>query len=79
VETAAEGTGPRAALRLRSISYSTFILRLRSGPSLLGMALHFIAVDLEQHRWYEELFVQTIADVEAFVAEQAATEEPAES
>jgi hypothetical protein len=43
------------------------------------MELHFIAVDLDRHRWYEELFVQTIEDVEAYVAEQAATEEPAEN
>ena len=43
------------------------------------MTIHYIADDLENHAWYEELFVQTIADVEAFVAAQAADEEPAES
>ena len=43
------------------------------------MTLHLIADDLENHRWYEELFVRTIADVEAYVAERAAEEEPAES
>jgi hypothetical protein len=44
------------------------------------VTLHFIAADLERHAWYEELFVQTIADVEAYVAERAAVEEePAES
>jgi hypothetical protein len=44
------------------------------------VTIHFIADDLENHRWYEELFVQTIAAVEAWAAEQAAVEEePAES
>jgi hypothetical protein len=44
------------------------------------VTLHYIADDLENHRWYEELFVETIADVEAYAAEQAAVEEePAEN
>jgi hypothetical protein len=32
------------------------------------MTLHYIAEDLDNHAWYEELFVQTIADAEAYVA-----------
>lgn len=43
------------------------------------MTLHLIAEDLENHAWYEALFVRTIADVEAYVAEQAAAGEPAET
>jgi hypothetical protein len=43
------------------------------------VTLHLIADDLENHAWYEELFVRVIEDVEAFVAERAAEEEPAES
>ena len=39
------------------------------------MTLHLIADDLERHAWYEDLFVQTIADVEAFVGRWAAFEE----
>jgi hypothetical protein len=39
------------------------------------MALHLIAEDLSNHAWYEELFVRTIADVEAFAARWAAFEE----
>jgi hypothetical protein len=39
------------------------------------MALHYIAEDLENHAWYEELFVRTIEDVEAFAARWAAFEE----
>jgi hypothetical protein len=38
------------------------------------MTLHLIAEDLEKHAWYEALFVQTIADVEAFAARWAAFE-----
>lgn len=34
------------------------------------MALHLIAEDLENHAWYEELFVRTIADVEAYLERQ---------
>jgi hypothetical protein len=43
------------------------------------VTLHYIAGDLENHAWYEQLFVQTIEEVEAYVAEQATDEEPAES
>jgi hypothetical protein len=39
------------------------------------MTLHLIAEDLENHAWYEQLFVQTIADVEDFAARWAAFEE----
>ena len=39
------------------------------------MTLHLIAEDLENHAWYEALFVQAIADVEAFTARWAAFEE----
>ena len=39
------------------------------------MALHLIENDLRDHAWYEQLFVQTIADVEAFVSRWAAFEE----
>ena len=39
------------------------------------MALHLIADDLRDHNWYEQLFVQTIADVEAFAGRWAAFEE----
>ncbi len=39
------------------------------------MTLHLIADDLENHAWYEQLFVQTIADVEAYAARWAAFEE----
>jgi hypothetical protein len=39
------------------------------------MQLHLIADDLHAHAWYEQLFVQTIADVEAFTACWAAFEE----
>lgn len=38
------------------------------------MELHFIADDLRNHTWYEELFVRTIEEVEAYVAAQAAAE-----
>jgi hypothetical protein len=47
--------------------------------------LHYIADDLRDHAWYEQLFVQTIADVEEYAArwaafeEHVAAEEPAES
>jgi hypothetical protein len=43
------------------------------------MTLHYIADDLRDHAWYEQLFVRTIEDVEEYVAEQAVAEEPAES
>ena len=39
------------------------------------MALHLIADDLENHAWYEELFVRTVADVEAFAARWAEFEQ----
>jgi hypothetical protein len=39
------------------------------------MTLHLIADDLRDHTWYEQLFVQTIADVEAFAGRWAAFEE----
>ena len=34
--------------------------------------LHRIEDDLREHSWYEQLFVGTIADVEAYVARWAA-------
>jgi hypothetical protein len=39
------------------------------------MALHLIADDLCDHAWYEQLFVQTIADVEGYAARWAAFED----
>ena len=39
------------------------------------MTLHRIEDDLRNHAWYEELFVQTIADVEAYAGRWAAFEE----
>ena len=39
------------------------------------MTLHRIEDDLRNHSWYEELFVRTIAEVEAFVGRWAAFEE----
>ncbi|HKT43260.1 MAG TPA: hypothetical protein VJQ85_00555 [Gaiellaceae bacterium] len=39
------------------------------------MALHRIEDDLRDHAWYEELFVGTIAAVEAYVARWTAFEE----
>ena len=39
------------------------------------MPLHLIADDLRDHAWYEQLFVQTIEDVEAYAARWAAFEE----
>jgi hypothetical protein len=39
------------------------------------MEPHRIGDDLSEHAWYEELFVRTIADVEAFAARWAAFEE----
>jgi hypothetical protein len=39
------------------------------------VTLHLIADDLENHSWYEELFVSTIAEVEAYAARWAAFEE----
>jgi hypothetical protein len=41
------------------------------------VTLHLIADDLRDHTWYEELFVRTIGDVEAFAARWAAFEEAA--
>jgi hypothetical protein len=35
------------------------------------MTLHLIAEDLRDHAWYEQLFVGTIADVEAYAARWA--------
>ena len=40
--------------------------------SLPGVTLHRIEDDLRGHAWYEELFVRTIADVEAFAARWSA-------
>jgi hypothetical protein len=37
--------------------------------------MHRIEDDLRDHAWYEQLFVQTIADVEAFAARWAAFEQ----
>jgi hypothetical protein len=39
------------------------------------MTLHRIEDDLRDHSWYEELFVRTIADVEAFAGRWAAFED----
>jgi hypothetical protein len=39
------------------------------------MALHLIEDDLRDHSWYEQLFVRTIADVEAFAARWAEFEQ----
>jgi hypothetical protein len=39
------------------------------------MPLHLIEDDLREHSWYEQLFVKTIADVEAYAARWAAFEE----
>jgi hypothetical protein len=39
------------------------------------MTLHRIEDDLRNHAWYEELFVRTIAEVEAFVGRWTAFEE----
>ena len=39
------------------------------------MTLHRIEDDLRDHAWYEEVFVRTIAEVEAFAARWAAFEE----
>ncbi|HEY2541717.1 MAG TPA: hypothetical protein VGH92_01570 [Gaiellaceae bacterium] len=39
------------------------------------MTLHRIEDDLRAHAWYEELFVRTIAEVEAFTSRWAAFEE----
>jgi hypothetical protein len=39
------------------------------------MTLHLIADDLRDHAWYEQLFVQTIADAEAYAARWAAFEQ----
>jgi hypothetical protein len=39
------------------------------------MTLHRIEDDLRGHAWYEELFVRTIAEVEAFAGRWSAFEE----
>jgi hypothetical protein len=39
------------------------------------VTLHKIEDDLRNHAWYEQLFVQTIADVEAFAARWAEFEQ----
>lgn len=39
------------------------------------MTLHRIEDDLRDHSWYEQLFVGTIAEVEAFAARWAAFED----
>jgi hypothetical protein len=38
------------------------------------METHYIAEDLENHAWYEELFVRTIGDAEAMMARIAELE-----
>jgi hypothetical protein len=38
------------------------------------MTVHRIEDDLRDHSWYEQLFVRTIADVEAFAGRWAAFE-----
>jgi hypothetical protein len=43
------------------------------------VTLHRIADDLLDHSWYEELFVRTIADAEAYVARWAAFETAVEA
>ncbi len=39
------------------------------------MTLHRIEDDLRNHSWYEELFVGTIADIEAYIGRWAAFEQ----
>lgn len=39
------------------------------------MTLHRIEDDLRDHSWYEQLFVTTIADVEAFLGRWTAFQE----
>lgn len=39
------------------------------------MTLHRIEEDLRDHAWYEQLFVSTIADVEAYLGRWTAFEE----
>jgi hypothetical protein len=39
------------------------------------VTLHLIEDDLRDHSWYERLFVQTIADAEAFAGRWAAFEQ----
>lgn len=39
------------------------------------MTLYLIEDDLRDHVWYEQLFVETIADVEAFAGRWAAFEQ----
>jgi hypothetical protein len=39
------------------------------------MTLHLIAEDLRDHAWYERLFVETIADAEAYAARWAEFED----
>ena len=56
-------------------SYVGLIYPLRAVSSLPGVTLHRIEDDLRGHAWYEELFVRTIADVEAFAGRWAAFEE----
>ncbi len=41
------------------------------------MELHYIADDLENHAWYEALFVEMIAEVEQYVAATADDQRPA--
>ena len=43
------------------------------------MIVHRIEDDLRDHGWYEQLFVRTIADVEAFAARWAGFEAAVES
>jgi hypothetical protein len=43
------------------------------------MTLHRIEDDLRDHAWYEQLFVRTIADVEAYAARWTAFEQAVSS
>jgi hypothetical protein len=49
--------------------------RLLRRSSLPDMTLHRMEDDLLDHSWYEQLFVTTIADVEAYVGRWTAFEE----
>jgi hypothetical protein len=43
------------------------------------VTIHRIQDDLLDHAWYEQLFVETIAEIEAFAARWAAFEDAVES
>ena len=51
-------------------SYNALTERLRGGSTLVRMALHFIADDLEEHTWYVELVADFVDDVQRFAATQ---------